>query len=59
MYISNINYERLALRDDGKEHYWIVLLDDGRYKELYNTFTGVVEWCEGYKQSYRLVRWDD
>lgn len=47
---------------DDQIHTWIVLLDDGTYKELYGTYQYCVDWMaerDNYGQGYRLVIWDD
>lgn len=42
------------------QYYWIALLDDGTYKELYGTKEEVSEWLnERNYKNYRLVKWDD
>lgn len=42
------------------ESYWIVLLADGTYKELYGTREQVTKWLdERDYTNYRLVKWED
>jgi hypothetical protein len=46
---------------DKMKHYWIILLNNGTYKELVGTESYVDEWMKRYypNQSYRKVIWDD
>jgi len=43
------------------KHYWIILLNNGEYKELVGTESYVDEWMKRHypNQSYRKVIWDD
>jgi hypothetical protein len=42
-------------------HYWIILLNDGTYKELVGTENYVKEWMSTHypHQGYRKIIWDD
>lgn len=43
------------------KHYWIILFNDGTYKELFGTETHVEEWVSAHypQQGYRKIIWDN
>lgn len=43
------------------KHYWIILLNDGTYKELVGTENYVKEWMSTHypQQGYRKIIWDN
>ena len=43
------------------KHYWIILLNDGTYKELVGTENYVKEWMFAHypQQGYRKIIWDN
>ena len=42
------------------EGYWVALMSDGTYKELWGTRASVIKWLNEREYSnYRLVKWRD
>ena len=42
------------------EGYWVALMSDGTYKELWGTRASVTQWLnEREYTNYRLVKWQD